>query len=77
VADSGFATRVIPLADPVFKTSVFPLAMEKTSMSKLLDTCAQADGEHILQRPVDEQRIPKNTEASILDLPLPEKIGMH
>jgi hypothetical protein len=39
-------------------------------MSNPLDTGAQADGEHVLQRPVDEQRIPKNTGASILDPPL-------
>jgi hypothetical protein len=39
-------------------------------MSKSLDTGAQTDGEHVLQRPVVEQRIPKNTGASILDLPL-------
>jgi hypothetical protein len=41
------------VADPGFETRVFPLAMEKTSMSKPLDTGAQADGEHVLQRPVD------------------------
>jgi hypothetical protein len=42
------------VADPGFETRVFPLAMEKTSMSKPLDAGAQADGEHVLQRPVDE-----------------------
>jgi hypothetical protein len=55
------------VVDPVFKTRVFPLAMKKTSISKPLDTGAQADGELVLQRPVDEQRIPENTGASILD----------
>jgi hypothetical protein len=46
---------VYPSSDgPGFETSVFPLAMEKTSISKPLDVGAQADGEYVLQRRVDE-----------------------
>lgn len=56
------------VADPGFETTVFPLAIKKTSMSKPLNTGAQTDGEH---QPVDKQHILENTEASILDLPLP------
>jgi hypothetical protein len=46
---------VLPaVADSVFETRVFPLAMKKTLMSKPLDAGAQVDNEHVLQRPVDE-----------------------